>query len=65
MYEARQNKEKVSRRIDGGGMARQRIGIKDGKKRVSDIPIQRLFNQVIQNQLIKNERRKDRNEYNV
>lgn len=24
MYEARQNKEKVSRRIDGGGMARQR-----------------------------------------
>lgn len=25
MYEARQNKEKVSRRIDGGGMARQRV----------------------------------------
>lgn len=25
MYEAKQNKEKVSRRIDGGGMARQRI----------------------------------------
>lgn len=25
MYEARQNKEKVSRRIDGGGMIRQRM----------------------------------------
>ena len=28
MYEARQNKEKVSRRIDGGGMARQKVKLK-------------------------------------
>ena len=67
MYEARQNKEKVSRRIDaaGGGMAKQRIKIEDGKKRVSDVPIQRLFNQVIQNRLKKNVYRRDRNEYDV
>lgn len=31
MYEARQNKEKVSRRIEGNGMAKQRIQIEDGK----------------------------------
>ena len=32
MYEARQNKEKVSRRIDEGGMARQRVKIENGRK---------------------------------
>lgn len=31
MYEARQNKEKVSRRIEVGGMAKQRIKINDSK----------------------------------
>jgi len=29
MYEARQNKEKVSRRIDGGSMARQRVQLRN------------------------------------
>lgn len=37
MYEARQNKEKVSRRIEGGGIARQRVKIGDGRK-VKDKP---------------------------
>lgn len=31
MYEARQNKEKVSRRIDGEGMTKQRVKMTDGR----------------------------------
>lgn len=33
MYEARQNKEKVSRQINGGSIVRQRVKIEDGRNR--------------------------------
>lgn len=35
MYEAKQNKEKVSRRIDSGGGTRQRMNIEDGRRKYS------------------------------
>ena len=34
MYEARQNKEKVSRRIDEGGRTRQRVKLRDENKKI-------------------------------
>lgn len=34
MYEARQNKEKVSRRIDGGGGSKQRVKLRDENKKL-------------------------------
>lgn len=44
MYEARQNRERVSRRIDGGGVTRQMIKIKDIRRMslpLREIPIQK------------------------
>lgn len=38
MYEARQNKEKVSRRIDGNGGTKQRMNLKDENKNTLKFP---------------------------
>lgn len=48
MYEARQNKERVSRTIEVVGIARQRVKMGEFGKRISSVPIQRLFDQAIQ-----------------
>lgn len=47
MYEARQNKEKVSRRIDGDGMARQRLKIVSPQKRTKYMEIKNCIIQKI------------------
>lgn len=51
MYEARQNKEKVSRRIDAGCMARQRVKMEDGRKNNSHSSqiVQKMFHMTIRN----------------
>ena len=45
MYEARQNKEKVSRRIDRGGMAVQKVKVEDGRNNLfhSSQIVQKMF----------------------
>lgn len=57
MYEARQNKEKVSRRIDGGGMVRQRKKNKRSELEsqiVKEIDIRHFISDSFRNNHIKN-----------
>lgn len=47
MYEARQNKEKVSRRIeDNGNGARQRVDFEDGRGKYAHLPYANMFNNI-------------------